>query len=129
MMEGAPQPRVGVDFGGNSLSAAPGAKPQRTMRALNPILQETLCFLHLLCLAKQLPQRDRHSPEVLAGGEGGSPDLEHPFSSCVTRLCLRSLLFKSWRRMGCRREWIAPRKLPHRQKPSSRPVSNRAAFF
>lgn len=55
-MEGAPQPRIGMDLGGDSLSAAQGSKPQRSKSTVNPILQESLYFLHLLGLANQLPQ-------------------------------------------------------------------------
>lgn len=55
-MEGAPQPRIGMDLRGDSLSAAQGAESQRSKSTVNPILQETLYFLHVLGLAKQLSQ-------------------------------------------------------------------------
>lgn len=55
-MEGALQPKISMDLGGDNLCAAQRAEPQRSVSTVSPILQETLCFLQLLGLGKQLPQ-------------------------------------------------------------------------
>lgn len=72
------------------------------------------------CVWWRLSQESRMAMSPLpdlTGGWGRSPDLQHPSSCCATHLCLRTLLFMSWRRMSCHRGQITMRILPHKNCP------------